>query len=213
MVDGNGPSSWLVGSCFPRLENHWLNEVGFRFHTSGGTKGEIQRCFFSPGIGTLKHFRARITVSSGAHPKFHWPRLVPFALKPVIKTELDCLGAAGVIKKVSQSDWAAPIVAVPKSDFRIWICGDYKVTVNPYIEVDTHLLSKPEDLFASLSGGQKLIKIDLSQAYDSHKFVVINTHGGLYEYTRMPLGNFSAPAIFKGWWTVFSRPYQMSWQH
>jgi len=85
---------------------------------------------------------------------------------------------------VNQSDWAAPIVAAPKSNGRIRICGDFKVTANPFIEVDTHPLPKPEDLFASLSGGQKFTKIDLSQAYqqvileeDSRKFIVINTHG------------------------------------
>jgi len=84
--------------------------------------------FFSPGIGTLKHFKACISVSSGGCPKFHRPRLVPFALKPAIESELDHLETAGVIKKVNQSDWAVPIVAVPKSNGRIRICGDYKVT-------------------------------------------------------------------------------------
>jgi len=85
-------------------------------------------------------------VNSGAHPKFHRPRLVPFALKPAIETELNCLEAARVIKKANQSDWAAPIVAVPKFNGRIRICGDCQVTNNPYIEVDTNSLRKPEDL-------------------------------------------------------------------
>ena len=105
---------------------------------------------------------------------------------------------------MNQSEWAAPIVAVPKSDGRIRICGDYKVTVNPHIEPDRHPLPKPDDLFASLSGGKKFTKIDLSHAYlqmmlddESKKFMVINTHKGLYQYTRMPFGISSAPAIFQ----------------
>ena len=77
-----------------------------------------------------------------------------------------------------------PIVAVPKSDGRIRICRDYKVTVNPHIEPDRHPLPKPDDLFASLSGGKKFTKIDLSHAYlqimlddESKEFMVINTQG------------------------------------
>jgi len=72
--------------------------------------------FFSPEIGTLKHFKARTSVNSGARPKFHRPISVPSSLKPAIETELHHLETAGVIKKVNQSDWAAPIVAVPKSN-------------------------------------------------------------------------------------------------
>ena len=32
---------------------------------------------------------------------------------------------------------------------------------------------------------------------ESKKFMVINTHKGLYQYTRMPFGISSAPAIFQ----------------
>ena len=60
-----------------------------------------------------KDSKAHITVNSGACPKFHLLTSVPFALKPAIVTELDRLEAAGVIRKVNQSDWAAPIVGVP----------------------------------------------------------------------------------------------------
>ena len=70
-----------------------------------------------------------------------------------------------MIEKINQSDWAAPIAAVLKSDRRIRICRDYKVAVNPHIEPDRHPLPKPDDLFALLFGGKKFMKIDLSHAY------------------------------------------------
>ena len=38
----------------------------------------------------------------------------------------------GVIEKINYSDWAAP----PKADGGIRICGDYKVTINPVLQVD-----------------------------------------------------------------------------
>ena len=74
----------------------------------------------------------------------------------------DRLEEAGIISKVSYSSWAAPIVPVPKKDGKFRICGDYKVTVNPVLEVDTYPLPKPQDLFATLAGGQKFTKLDFN---------------------------------------------------
>ena len=59
----------------------------------------------------------------------HRPRSVPFALKGAIEQELASLEEKGILKKVNHSEWAAPIVPVPKKDGKVRICGDYKVTV------------------------------------------------------------------------------------
>ena len=109
---------------------------------------------FFPGLGTLRNFKAHITVKQGARPVFHRPRSVPFALKEAIEIELACPESERVIEKVNQSEWAASIVAVPKQNGKLRICGNYKVTINPYVKVDTHPLPKPENLFASLAGGR-----------------------------------------------------------
>ena len=58
-----------------------------------------------------------------------------------------------MIEKTNYSNWAAPIVAVPKPNGTVRICGDYKVTVNPVLQVDQYPVPKAEDLFASLPGG------------------------------------------------------------
>ena len=58
-----------------------------------------------------------------------------------------------MIEKTNYSNWAAPIVAVPKPNGTVCICGDYKVTVNPVLQVDQYPVPKAEDLFASLAGG------------------------------------------------------------
>ena len=96
------------------------------------------------------------------------------------------------------------MVPVPKNDGHLRLCGDYKVTINPAIEIDQYPLPKPEDLFATLAGGKKFSKIDLTSAYqqlsleeDCQELVTINTHRGLYKYTRLPFGVASAPAIFQ----------------
>ena len=125
-------------------------------------------------------------------------------MKEAIEAELDRLERAGVVEKVTHSKWAAPVVPVPKGDGRLRLCGDYKVTINPALEVDQYPLPKPDDLFATLAGGKRFTKIDLTQAYQqmalddrSRKLVIINTHKGLYQYTRLPFGVASASAIFQ----------------
>ena len=57
---------------------------------------------------------------------------MPFALRGAVETELDRLEKLGIVEKVSHSDWATPIVPVVKGDGKVRICGDYKVTLNPF---------------------------------------------------------------------------------
>jgi hypothetical protein len=60
-------------------------------------------------------------------------------------------------------------------------------------------MPKIDDIFANLAGGQKFSKIDLRQAYLqlSVKLLTINTHKGLYQFTRLPFGVASSPAIWQ----------------
>ncbi len=99
----------------------------------------------------------------------------------------------------------SPIVAVLKKDGKsVQICGDFKQTINPASKLDRYPIPKIQDLFSELSGGKSFTKLDLSQAYvqipleeESKNLVVINTHKGLFRYTRMPYGVSSAPGIFQ----------------
>ena len=99
---------------------------------------------------------------------------------------------------------ATPIVPVLKPDGRVRLCGDYKITVNPAIDVEQHPLPKPQELLATLLGGQRFTKLDLSAVYqqmlleeESRKLVTIDTHLGLFRYCRLPFGIVLAPAIFQ----------------
>ena len=121
---------------------------------------------FSDELGTIKEFKAKLSVSSTATARFHCPRYVPFAVKVSVEEELHRLEKDGVLVKLDHSEWAAPIVTVPKKDGKVHFCGDYKVTINPILEVDQYPLPRPIDLFATLAGGKYFSKLDLSQAYN-----------------------------------------------
>ena len=109
-----------------------------------------------------------------------------------------------MLEKVEFSDWATPIVPVLKPDGSVCICGDYKITINPVLDVPEHPMPTADDLFTQLNGGEKFSKLDLSSAYqqvlldeESKQYVTINTHLGLFRYTRLPFGVASSPAIFQ----------------
>ena len=213
VVKGNGPS--LMGRN--RLQHIKLNWQSLNMASVPDSKTQkvnwqkqiesllqTHKNVFIDELGQMKTFEATLQLKPGAKPKFCKARPVPFALKAAIERELDRLESEGILEKVSYSEWAAPVVPVPKPEGNIRLCGDYKVTINPQLEVDQYPLPKPDNIFATLSGGNWFSKIDLKHAYQqiklsksSRPLVTINTHRGLFQYTRLPFGVASAPALFQ----------------
>ena len=160
---------------------------------------------FQEGLGTLKGYQAKIHVDPDAVPRYNAARSVPYALRDLVDRELQRLQDEGTLEPVEFAEWAAPIVAVLKQDkSMVRICGDFSVTVNPVSKLDKYPIPKVNDLFAKLGKGKLFSKLDLSQAYqqlpldtESKKYVVINTHKGLFQYSRLPFGISSAPGIFQ----------------
>ena len=148
--------------------------------------------------------KAKIHVDDGARPIYCKARPVPYLLKDQIDLELNRLFKEGTLEPVDFSEWAAPIVPIVKEDKTIRICGDYKVTVNKVSKLDNYPIPKSEDLFVTLNGGKQFSKLDISQAYQqvlledsSKQYTTINTHKGLFQYTRLPYGISSAPGIYQ----------------
>ena len=129
---------------------------------------------------------------------------MPYALQKALDFELQCLQQQGILEPVESSPWAMPLVVVPKTNGRLRVCGDYKATINQFVEKKVYPLPTVEDLFTQVTGGQIFSKLDLSQAYqqlpldeNSKKLLVVNTPRGLYRYTRLPYGVSTAPGIFQ----------------
>ena len=165
VVNGAGPN--LFG-------RNWLKYIRLDWHRiatvqpgSQGVQALLQQHsnLFKDELGTVNSYKATLHIKPEATPKFFKPRSVPFAIKGAVGKELDQLEQQGIIRKVDSSDWAAPIVVVPKKDGRFHLCGDYKVTINQALSIDQYPLPKPADLFATLANGTLFSKFDLSQAY------------------------------------------------
>lgn len=159
---------------------------------------------FDDKQGTVKGVKASLLLKADANPKFCPPRQIPFALKPQVEQEIQRLIDNQSFEKVTYSDWGTPIVPVVKSDGSIRLCGDYKVTVNPQLQVAQHPLPKPEDMFAALGNCKVFSKIDLKQAFqqlimtdESQNICTLSTHLGLFRPKRLPYGIASSPALWQ----------------
>ncbi|CAB4043692.1 Hypothetical predicted protein [Paramuricea clavata] len=107
---------------------------------------------FEDKLGTFKSAKARITLKEGSQPQFRKARHVPYSLRPKVEEELKRLQSEGILSKVEWSDWATPIVPVPKQDGSVRICGDFKGTINPTLQAEQYSLPRIEDIFAHLAG-------------------------------------------------------------
>lgn len=86
--------------------------------------------------GTVQSTVLRISfrIKSDTKRIFKKARPLPYALKETVEKELDRLEAMGIISKVNRSDWASPLIVVPKADKSLRIYGDYMDTINPSME-------------------------------------------------------------------------------
>ena len=166
VVKGDGPS--LLG-------RNWLTEINLNWKslklmsitgTQATPKSQMSyerqmeallqthKAVFQEGLGEISTFEATLQLKPTATPKFCKARSVPFALQTAVERELDRLEGEGILERVAYSQWAAPILSVPEPEGAIRICGDYKVTINPQLEVDQYPLPKPDAIFSTLSEGK-----------------------------------------------------------
>ena len=184
VVTGDGPSllgrNWLK---YIRLDWSGIFAVRTARKKTLDTLLKQHEPLFTDELGKVKPFTASLQILPNATPRFFKPRPVPFAIKDAVTQELNHLEKQGIISPVSTSQWAAPIVTVPKKNGRFRVCGDYKMTVNQALDVEEYPLPTPEELFSTLSGGKIFSKLDLSQAYlqvpvdeASKPYLMMNTH-------------------------------------
>ena len=143
VVAGSGPS--LLGwDWLQHIQLDWP-EIKAVIHNAVGSMGYLLDKYgviFNEGVGTIKGFQAKLHVKSDVRPKFFKPRSVLYALRSGLEDDLDRMKHEGILEKVTHSEWTTPVVAVPKPDGHVWLCGDYKVTVNPSLDVDQYPLPK-----------------------------------------------------------------------
>ena len=92
---------------------------------------DAHEVIFPEQVGNDQLHNSKLQMDPQVPLKFHTPRPVPFSLRQKVDDEQrdrreERLERAGIICPRQFSQWVAPIVAVPKRDGSISICGDYK---------------------------------------------------------------------------------------
>ena len=137
-------------------------------------------------------------------PRLHKFKPIPFAIKEKAEETLRPQVAECELVPAESSKWASPIVVVHKRDGGICICGDFKVSTNPVICSQVYLLPTLEEMFTMLANREYYTKLDLARAYkqmavkkECQHLLTINTHIGLFQYTRLPFGISTAPSLWQ----------------
>ena len=96
------------------------------------------------------------------------------------------------------------IVPVLKRNDQVQICGYFKQTVNPVLQIDKYPIPNIDDLYSKVSGGHYFAWLDLSDAYlqvpldeESQKLTTINTYKDLFMYTWLCFAIASLPGVFQ----------------
>ncbi|PFX30124.1 Uncharacterized protein K02A2.6 [Stylophora pistillata] len=116
----------------------WLHKVRLDWYaikslkasqTLSTTKEQLQTMLdkysdvFEDKLGTFKSAKAKLTLKEDSQAHFCKARAVPYALRPKVEEELRRLQNEGILTKVEWSEWATPIVPVPKKDGSVRLCG------------------------------------------------------------------------------------------
>ena len=158
---------------------------------------EHKMLFSTQGSG-IKGFKGFLKLKEGVKPVFMKDRPVPYSLVEKVEKEYDRLVESDILYPVSSSNWASPVVYVPKSGGSLRVCGDYK-GINESVEDDVHKLPNIQDMFAVLSQNgavpDTFSVIDLASAFnqlfldeESSQLLTINTRKGLFRSKRLAFG-------------------------
>ena len=155
--------------------------------------------------GRLGHAHAtshRIDLIPGAKPVHVPPYRAGARAREAESTEVQRMLKAGVIEPAN-SEWASPVVLVPKPDGSMRFCIDYR-RLNALTIRDSYPLPRMDECIDSLGDAQFFSTLDCNSGYwqipvdpaDRAK-TTFTSHEGLYWFRRMPFGLRNAPATFQ----------------
>ncbi len=140
------------------------------------------------------------------------PYRLPEHKKNVVQEELKAMLNLGVIEE-SHSDWASPIVLVPKTDGSVRFCVDYR-KVNAVSKFDAYSMPRVDELLDRLGAARFYSTLDLTKGYWqiplsplSKEKTAFTTPFGLHQFVTLPFGLFGAPATFQRLMDKVLRPH------
>ena len=153
----------------------------------------------TPGKTNAIHHRIE---TGAAHPVFVPPYRVPQALQPVLREQIKEMLEQGIIEP-SKSEWASPVLLVPKKDGTKRLCVDYR-KLNAVTTPDPFRIPRIDEVIDRLGKAKYLSTLDLTKGYwqvpvaEEHRHkTAFMTPEGKYQFRTMPFGLSGAPSTFQ----------------
>ncbi len=166
---------------------------------------------FSPRPGRTNLIQHHIETEPGVVVRSR-PYRLPEHKKKVVQSELEAMLEKGVIEE-SHSDWASPIVLVPKTDGSVRFCVDYR-KVKAVSKFDAYPMPRVDELLDRLGTARFYSTLDLTKGYWqiplsplSKEKSAFTTPFGLHQFITLPFGLFGAPATFQRLMDKILRPH------
>ena len=133
-------------------------------------------------------------------------RINPYRTGPAGRTEIrkavTAMKEDGIIRE-AKSEWASPVVLIPKSDGSMRFCVDY-CRLNELTVRDSYPLPRMEDCLDSLGEAAFFTTLDwnsvfwqIPAAVEDRATTAFNFHEVCFEFCRMTFGLCNAPATFQ----------------
>ena len=152
-------------------------------------------------LGEIQDAKHHVTPREDAKPF----RINPYRTGPSgraeIRKAITAMKEDGVIRD-AKSEWASPVVLIPKPDGSMRFCVDYR-RLNELTIKDSYPLSRMEDCLDRLGEAKYFTTLDCNSGYwqipvleEDRSKTAFTCHEGCFEFCRMPFGLCHAPATF-----------------
>ena len=158
---------------------------------------------FDGTLGTFRTNPVDLELIPGSKSKHFKAFPVPKIHERTLKKEIDRLVKLGVLRKCSDSTWAAPTFIIPKKNGTVRFISDFRY-LNKCLVRKPYPIPKIADILQKLEGIKYATSLDLNMGYytvqlstDASRLCTIITQWGKYQYLRLPMGVNCSPDLFQ----------------
>jgi hypothetical protein len=119
---------------------------------------------FDGTLGKWNQDPIKLELKEGATPYHAQPFPIPKCHTETLKMEVERLVEIGVLKKVNQLEWAAPLFIIPKKDGTVWLSNDFR-ELNKQIKRKSFPIPYIQDMLLNLEGFQYATSLNLNMGY------------------------------------------------